>query len=190
MSAVWTIIDANGVEKAVADWGLRAVTRERVNQMPDLVTFRAENGASDADPVFAYGSTIRLLRDGMPWFYGRVVQVPGRTTGKLEEQLYRVAGPWWYLENLVFQQTWQVTDGTDLTLIPTNKSRLVLSQAPDGTKFSTGAAIAEVLAYATARGVPISVGTVTPNVTVPYAEALDRSCAEVIRISCGGRRMR
>ena len=177
----WTIIDAGGTEKSVADWGLGAVTRERVNQMPDLVTFRAENVPSDADPVFAYGSTIRLLREGVPWFYGRVVQVPGRASGKLEEQLYRVAGPWWYLESLVFQQTWQVTDGTDVTLTPTNKSRLVLSQAPDGTKFATGAAIAEVLAYATARGVPITVGTITPNVTVPYAEALDRSCAEVIR---------
>ena len=181
MSSVWTIRDASGTEMAVADWGLCALTRERVNQMPDLVTFRAENTPSDAAPIFAYGSTIQLFRDGVPWFYGRVVQVPGRATGKLEEQLYRVAGPWWYLENLVFQQTWQVTDGTDLTLIPTNKSRLVLSQAPDGTKFATGAAIAEVLAYATARGVPITVGTITPNAIVPYAETLDRSCAEVIR---------
>jgi hypothetical protein len=181
MSSVWTIRDADGVEKAVADWGLCAVTRERINQAPDLVTFRAEGTPSDADPIFAYGSTIQLFCDEAPWFYGRVVQVPGRATGKLEEQLYRVAGPWWYLENLVFQQTWQVTDGTDLTLIPTNKSRLVLSQAADGTKFATGAAIAEVLAYATARGVPITVGTITPNAIVPYAEALDRSCAEVIR---------
>jgi hypothetical protein len=179
--STWTIIDAGGTEKSVADWGLCAVTRELVNQLPDVVTFRAENVASDADPVFAYGSTIRLLREGVPWFYGRVVQVPARAGGKVDEQLYRVAGPWWYLENLVFQQTWQVTDGTDVTLTPTNKSRLVLGQAPDGTKFSTGAAIAEVLAYATARGVPITVGTITPNVTVPYAEALDRSCAEVIR---------
>jgi len=181
MSATWTIIDANGTEQAVADWGLGALTRERMNQMPDIVTFRAENTPSDADPVFAYGSTIRIFREGVAWFYGRVIQVPGRATGQLEEQLYRVAGPWWYLENLVFQQTWQVTNGTDLTLTPTNKSRLVLSQAPNGTKFATGAAIAEVLAYATARGVPITVGTITPNAMVPYAEALDRSCAEVIR---------
>jgi hypothetical protein len=181
MSAVWTIRDTSGTEQPVADWGLGALTRERVNQMPDMVTFRAENTASDAAPVFAYGSTIQLLRDGVPWFYGRVVQVPGRATAKLEEQLYRVAGPWWYLENLVFQQTWQVTNGTTLALTPTNKSRLVLGQAPDGTKFSTGAAIREVMAYATARGVPITVGTITPNATVPYAESLDRSCAEVIR---------
>jgi hypothetical protein len=181
MSSTWTILDANGTQQSVADWGLCALTRELVNQMPDIVTFRAENTPSDAAPVFAYGSTIQLFRDGVPWFQGRVIQVPGRATGKLEEQLYRVAGPWWYLENLVFQQTWQVTNGSTLTLVPTNKSRLVLSQAPDGTKFSTGAAIGEVLAYATARGVPITVGTITPNATVPYAESLDRSCAEVIR---------
>ena len=181
MSAVWTIIDADGVEQAVADWGLCELTRERINQMPDVVTFRAAATLSDADPIFAYGSTIRLLQNGVPWFYGRVVSVPGRAGAKSEEQFYRVAGPWWYLENLVFQQAWQTTDGTDVTLIATNKSRLILSQKADGTKLATGAAIAEVLAYATARGAPIAVGTITPDAIAPYAEALDRSCAEVIR---------
>jgi len=177
----WTIIDANGVEKSVADWGLGEVTRERINQMPDLVTFRAEGTPSDADPIFAHGSTVKLLQNGTPWFYGRVVQVPGRASAKAEDQLYRVAGPWWYLENLVFQQTWQTTNGTNPTLIATNKSRLILGQKSDGTKLATGAAILEVLAYATARGVPITVGTITPDAIAPYAEALDRSCAEVIR---------
>jgi hypothetical protein len=180
MSAIWTLRDAGGTEKAVAEWGLREVTRERINQAPDLVTFRAET-PSDADPIFAHGSTVQLFRAGVPWFYGRVVQVPGRATAKAEEQLYRLAGPWWYLENLVFQQAWLMTDGADTTLVSTNRSRLVLSQKADGTKLATGAAIAEVLAYATARGVPIAVGDISPNAIAPYAEALDRSCAEVIR---------
>jgi hypothetical protein len=96
-----------------------------------------------------------------------VISVPGRAAAKAEEQFYRVAGPWWYLENLVFQQTWQTTNGILTTLIPTNKSRLILSQAADGTKLATGAAIEEVLAYATARGVPISVGTISPNASRP-----------------------
>jgi hypothetical protein len=181
MSLVWTIMDANGVEKSAADWGLCELTRERINQVPDVVTFRAPGTPSDADPIFAHGSTVKFFQNGTPWFYGRVVQVPGKAAAKLEEQLYRVAGPWWYLENLVFQQEWQMTNGTTVTLVPTNKSRLVLSQNSDGTKLATGAAIEEVLAYATARGVPITVGAVTPNAIAPYAEALDRSCAEVIR---------
>ena len=177
----WTILDAHGTEKSVSDWGLSAVTRERVNQAPDLVTFRAAATLSDGDPIFAHGSTIKLKRAGVPWFYGRVISVPGRAAAKIEEQLYVVAGPWWYLENLVFQQAWQTTNGTDTTLIATNKSRLILGQKADGTKLATGAAIAEVLVYATARGVPITVGTISPNAIAPYAEALDRSCAEVIR---------
>jgi hypothetical protein len=181
MSSVWTLVDANGVEKSAADWGLCELVRERINQMTDVVTFRAEGTPSDADPIFAHGSTVRLFENGTPWFYGRVVQAPGRASAKAEDQLYRLAGPWWYLENLVFQQIWQTTDGTDVTLIPTNKSRLILSQDSDGTKLATGAAILEVLAYATARGAPITVGAVTPDAIAPYAEALDRSCAEVIR---------
>jgi hypothetical protein len=181
MSAGWTLRDATGTVKTLADWGLRDLTRERINQQADAVTFRADGRASDAEPLFTYGSTVTLFNSGVPWFYGRVVQAPGRASAAAEDQLYRLAGPWWYLENLVFQQTWQTTDGIDTTLIPTNKSRLILSQKADGTKLATGAAIAEVLAYATARGVPITVGAITPNAIAPYAEALDWSCAEVIR---------
>lgn len=181
MSSVWTLMDANGVEKAVTDWGLRDLTRERINQASDIVTFRADGRASDADALFAHGSTVRLFRNGMSWFYGRVIQVPGRASAQAEDQLYRLAGPWWYLENLVFQQAWETTNGVTSTLVATNKSRLILGQKNDGTKLATGAAILEVLAYATARSAPITVGAVTPDAIAPYAEALDLSCAEVIR---------
>jgi len=181
MSGIWTLRDAAGVEKSAADWGVRDLMRERINQASDFVTFRVEDASSDADPVFAHGSTVRIFRNGLPWFYGRVTEVPGRAAAKAEEQLYRLAGPWWYLENLVFQQIWQTTNGLDSTLVPVNKSRLILGQKSDGTKLATGEAIVEVLDYAIARGVPITRGAVTPNAVAPYAEALDHSCAEVIR---------
>ena len=181
MNSIWTLRDATGTEKSMADWGLFDLTRELINQATDQVTFRAASAASDADPLFAYGSTVQLFRNGTRWFYGRVVAVPGRASAKAEDQLYRLAGPWWYLENLVFQQIWQTTNGVDITLVPTNKSRLILSQKADGTKLATGAAILEVLAYATARGVPLTVGAVTPDAIAPYGETVDRSCAEVIR---------
>jgi hypothetical protein len=181
MNSIWTLRDANGVEKTMADWGLRDLTRELINQASDMVTFRADGSASDADPIFAHGSTVLLFRNGTPWFYGRVVEVPGRASAKMEEQLYRVAGPWWYLENLVFQQVWLMTNGVNATLVPTNKSRLILGQKSDGTKLATGAAILEVLNYAIARGVPITLGAITPNAMAPYGEAIDHSCAEVIR---------
>jgi len=181
MTSTWTLTDANGVNQSMADWGLCGLTRELINQGTDVVTFRAEEAASDAEPIFAQGSTVQLFRNGTPWFYGRVIQVPGRASAQGEDQLYRLAGPWWYLENMVFQQTWLTTNGTTTTLIATNKSRLILGQNVDGSKLNTGAAIGQVLAYATARAVPITVGAITPDAIAPYAEALDQSCAEVIR---------
>lgn len=181
MTSTWTLLDATGHLQSLADWGLNDLTRELINQQPDSVTFRAEGRASDADPLFAFGSTVQIFRDGVVWFTGRVVQVPARASAAAEDQLYRLAGPWWYLENLVFQQTWQSTDGVDSTLIPINKSRIILTQKADGTKLNTGQAIQEVLTYATSLGVPITLGEITPNAFAPYSEVLDASCAEVIR---------
>jgi hypothetical protein len=172
----WTLRDANGVEQTAAAWGVGELVRTRVNQQVDTVTFRASGRGSDADPLFAYGSTVQLFQDGAPWFYGRVVQVPGRASGKAEDQLYQLAGPWWYLENLVFQQAWELTNGTSVSLVPTDKSRIILSQASDGTKLASGAAILEVLNYAIALGAPLTVGTIAP-----YAEALDESCAAILQ---------
>jgi hypothetical protein len=173
--------NAGGVEKSAADWGVAELARVRVNQATDTVTFRAAGRGSDADPLFAFGSTVRLFKDGAPWFYGRVVQVPGRASGRAEDQLYRLAGPWWYLENLVFQQVWDLTNGVVTTLSAATKSRIILGQAVDGTKVATGAAILEVLDYAIAQGAPFSIGTITPNALAPYAELLDEPCAAVLR---------
>jgi hypothetical protein len=177
----WTLRDANGVEKSAADWGVGELARGRVNQQADTLTFRAAGRGSDADPLFALGSTVRLFNDGAPWFYGRVVQVPGRAMGAGEDQLYQLAGPWWYLENLVFQQAWEMTNGLTPSLVATNVSRIILGQASDGTKLTTGAAIVEVLNYAIAQGAPLAIGTITPNALAPYAEVLDESCAAIIR---------
>ena len=173
--------DGNGVEQSAAAWGVAELVRMRVNQQADTVTFRAENRGSDADPLFAYGSTMRLFQDGVPWFYGRVVQVPGQATAAGEAQLYRLAGPWWYLDNLVFQQLWEMTSGGTMTLVETYQSLLILGQATDGTKVNTGTAIAEVLAYAIGRGAPLAIGAVTAGVIAPFAEALDESCGAAIR---------
>jgi hypothetical protein len=177
----WTLRDANGVEQSASDWGVSGLARSRVNQQADTVTFRAAGRGSDADPLFAYGSTVRLFKSGTPWFYGRVVQVPGRASAGAEDQLYRLAGPWWYLENLVFQQAWEITNGSTTTLVEFDKSRIILGQSSGGTKVATGAAILEVLNYAIALGAPLAIGTITPSAIVPYAEMLDESCAATIQ---------
>ena len=176
----WTLRDANGVEQSAAALGLSELARVRVNQAADVVTFRAVGRGCDADPLFAFGSVMRLFKDSVPWFYGRVVQVPGRATARAEDQLYKIAGPWWWLENFVFQQAWEMTNGVSAALQATTKSRVILGQAPNGSKVGTGAAILEVLNYAVSLGAPLAIGAITPNVLAPYGEALDDSCAAVL----------
>ncbi|MDB6021790.1 MAG: hypothetical protein JWQ04_1647, partial [Pedosphaera sp.] len=113
----WTIA-CNGTEKLLADWGLAQVTRRLVSQGQDELTFRAGGTAADSPPLFAHGATLTLWRDrqidsggncsgGTGWFQGIVTQVPRTGAPDAEDLAYRVAGPWWYLDNLVFQQPYQ-----------------------------------------------------------------------------------
>jgi hypothetical protein len=76
---------------------------------------------------------------GETWFQGIVIQVPRVGAPDAESMAYRIAGPWWYLENLTFQQAYQnIFLGYAVAGDPTtpavfgaaNSSHLFLNQAP------------------------------------------------------------
>ena len=114
----WTIA-CNGTEKLAADWGLTQLTRKLVSQGTDELSFKAErNGCGRGAAFFSCGATVVLWRDraadgggifsgGTTWFQGLVTQIPRAGAPNAESMTYRVAGPWWYLDNLVFQQVYQ-----------------------------------------------------------------------------------
>jgi len=113
----WTIT-SNGTEKLLADWGLARVTRKLVSQGMDELTFHADGALADGAPLFPNKSTLQLARNraqasdgtfsgGATWFQGLVIQVPRAGAPDAESMAYRVAGPWWYLDNLTFQQAYQ-----------------------------------------------------------------------------------
>ena len=108
----WTIT-SNGTEKLLADWGLTRVTRKLVSQGRDELTFHADGASADGAPLFPNKSTLVLSRNrsqasdgtfsgGTTWFQGLVIQVPRAGAPDAESMAYRVAGPWWYLDNLTF----------------------------------------------------------------------------------------
>src|SRR5262245_22675235 len=115
---IWTIF-CNGVEKTLADWGLTQVRRKLVSQGQDELTFKADGAAADGPPFFVpYGPWVTLYRDrtqnsdgtfsgGATWFQGVVTQVPRAGAPDVESMQYKVCGPWWYLQHLVFQQPYQ-----------------------------------------------------------------------------------
>jgi hypothetical protein len=205
------LLTYNGQTKSFADWGLSNLHRTRVSQAQDTVSFTCP-GPYDAAELFPFGSTVEISfqpDSGNPvkWFYGRVIQVPRSGPGVEENMDYVAAGPWWFLDNLVYQQVWNsgsreqpyelqdnevklgeetVYDeetGEDVTydIIGFYKSRVILGQKQDGTRQNSGEVITDVINYAIAAGAPIALGTIEPDLDVPYDEQNDITCAEAIR---------
>jgi hypothetical protein len=177
--AVWTI---NG--KTFAEARLANLQRTLISQAQDTVTMTADGESFDATDAYAFGSTVTIHRDGVQWFQGRVVRIPRAGDPAAESLTYELAGPWWYLDNLVFQQQWRVTNGVTTDLIPTFKSRVILGQklTPTGyEKMDIGEQIREALNWAISNGAPFQIGTIVPNMIVPYSEVMDRTCAEIVK---------
>lgn len=180
----WTLTNAQGTEKSFAEWGLGALERKLVNQGQDEVTFTAPGAAYDGEPLLAYGDTVAIRRDGALWFQGRVIGVPRVGAASAESMRYTIAGPWWYLEDLVFQQQWkQLSDFTNSNspLADVYRSRVVIGQSEAGAKLNSAQQITEVINFAIAQGRPLQLGAVEPVADFPWDERRDPSCATVIK---------
>jgi len=176
MSASWTI-EYGGSYVSFASLGLGNLTRTLTTLGPDMVTFTAPGTDFDGDALFAYGATVRIKKDSTQWFYGRVISLPRQGSAADEQITYQLAGPWWYLDKCVYQQSWKVYDGG---LTDTNKSRCILNQNSSGNRITSGAQIEDAVNWAIGKGAPITLGTVDPDINLPFDEQTDISCAEVI----------
>jgi hypothetical protein len=186
----WTI-KSGSTEKSLESWGIKNVRIELVSQASDLMTFDLTSEEMDEAGPFTEGSTIRLYKnrrtnaggvfvEGTSFFYGRVSRIVRNGTGKEETISYQVDGPWWWLDNLVFQQAWKVwTGGVESQ---ENLSHLFLGLKEDGTKLTTGEQIAQVVTWANNKGAPIFVSTGYPSVQIPSREVKDITCGEAIRL--------
>ena len=203
----WTIV-CNGTETLLADWGLTRVTRRIVSQGVDELTFSADGTSADAAPLFPNHATVVLWRDrtangdgtfsgGTTWFQGLVVQVPRAGGPGDESMMYKAVGPWWYLENRVFQQPYEniflgfavAGDPTTALYGQATSSHLFLNQGDTSgalTKITTGVQIIQALNWALKPFVdahitpPFQIGNITPALDVPIDEVRDITCAEVI----------
>lgn len=198
-------VTCGGVTKDAAAWGISGLKRKR--QAPvdtDKVMFRLDGTPFDSVLPFAYLQPLSITRNGVPWFSGVVTNPQPKGTAKSESISYEISGPWYWLEKTSFQQQWtQITfaGGGEVTST-TAQSETILSQALNGVKLNSGQVLREVLIYAqyaqqfipfpTTVDVnnlppspstpgPFIIGTITPNITVPYMSVRDKSCADIIR---------
>ena len=176
LSDLWTLA-SGGTILSAAQAGVTEILRRRATQSTETCTLRATGRAFDAAPLFAHGSTVTVRRGGTPWFVGRVTGTPGSGDGASEESAYALSGSWWYLENLVCQQSWSLRGGAATGTL----SRLVLGQRLDGTRLTSGQVLAETLQYAIDAGAPFALGVIEPAAFLPLDELRDVTCAEAIR---------
>jgi hypothetical protein len=140
---------------SLASLGLARPRRRLVSQGTSTLSFRRAGAAVDAAYLFPWGTIVKMFRNGVPWFYGVVTQTPSAGSGRAEDQDYVVSDPWWYLENLVYQQQWIAPSypGANTTNDP-YRSHCFLNKwifnalSNNFTRETTDQQIADVIAYA------------------------------------------
>lgn len=179
---MWAI-EYNGSRKSLSEWGVKNLKRTLVSLDIDTLTFEMPADV-DADGTFAHGATLKLYRDEVLWFLGRIDQTPRMASGRYEGHGYVVVGPWWYLRNLVFQMAWKVLKNPlepDEGLVEVLESHLILNLTTSGQLASTKAQIRQALQYCIDSGAPFQIGTIDlPDAFPVTDEVTDLTCEEVI----------
>jgi hypothetical protein len=178
----WTL-EYQGCIRTLADWGLSALKRRRLNQGRDTLSFIESGRSVDAPPLFAPETPVTIRCNDTVYFRGIVVRAPGIGQRACEARRYELAGPWWYLENLIFQQAWAEAvdvNNPDSLTEPVFKGRVILGQNAAGKPISLRDQVEEIITYASDLGAPIALGTIDPDLTFPMDETRDLTCAEAL----------
>jgi len=183
--STWTI---NGAAVAIHN-----LTRKLRSLAVDTVTFETAQNFDD-NPILAVGTVCAIQKDGALWFTGIVTEIPAQGTGRAESQQYEVSGPWWFLEKLVFHQSWKILTSVSgaYSLVSTPSTRVILGQDISGNPMGIADQINEILTWAISQcGAPIAAGTIDqPTVVVgeetipvypPANEQVNITCAEAIK---------
>ena len=147
------------------------------------------DGDALATYPYAYGSKIYLAfgvttggsTDYTIRFVGTIVSLPRTASGVIESIQYKAQGGWWWLEQITYQQPWQMLDPSTHTLVGKVLPRIVLGQDNYAAPRSMGAEVAAAIAYAISKGAPIASGTIDTLATMPFSEQTNIPVAEVIR---------
>jgi hypothetical protein len=176
-----------GEEKTLAQWGIGNVIRRLGNQSMDTVTFKIPGNTIDAPLQFAPRKVTQIFQDERLWFTGIVTKTPIYGSAAEEFHRYTLSGPWWYLNNLIYQQVWKEPvnpNNDDSALGDVKKSHLILGQDADGDAITIGEQLGDVINYVNAAVgetvIALAEDTDLP-IYIPFDECKDLSCAEVIR---------
>jgi hypothetical protein len=191
---------ATGELKTLEGWQVRGAVRTLVNGGRDSLSLNFSGNDLLGNSPFVAGEILRLDRvvEGVTTtvFRGRVVGLIRGAYGSSEGFAVQVAGPWWYLENLVFMRTAEfVADpaanpspavgstqliGSDFVTVEKTTSVIFLKEDEFGSTIDSKEQLVAAIDYAIAKGAPIALGTIDDGIDVPRDSASDITCAELI----------
>ncbi len=168
-----------GVKKPLAEWHIYDVNRRVLNQGTDTLSFKTEAN----NVPFKCDETIEIFKDETRWFCGRIVQIPCQFSVNEESKSYRVSGPNWYLEHLIFQQSWQYFKGAnDEEMISIPRSLCQLGQSEDGNAMDAKNCLTNIIQYCIQHGAALQLGKIEGfDFFFPCETIKDCSCMEVIQ---------
>lgn len=192
----WSLQRANaGLFQSFTNWGIRSGVRVSINQGVGTLTLGF--GATDllAASPFDPDEELLILRQGLPWFRGRITGEKRGAYGSSEGLPVILSDPWWYLEKIIYTQVADFVDSTaanpvpanpaglqlsDFTLVTKRTSDIIVSEDQSGTLVDSKAQVIDALNYAIGKGAPIAIGTIDAGIAIPRDELKDATCAEII----------
>ena len=168
-----------GTKKSLADWHIFDLQRRTINRGMDTLRFRMPSHA----PAFVCDEMIELFQDDLRIFYGKITQAPCHYTPHTESKTYIVSGPYWFLEHLVFQQSWHYfCDNENNKTTSIQRSLCILGQSESGDKQNARQCIEAIIQYAQKHSAPIECGNINGfDFFFPYENIRDCSCAEALK---------
>jgi len=167
-------LENNGVRQSLAQWGIETPKLTLQNRAPDELTFSIPK---EGDPAIHFPTRlVRFYKLGQCVFSGRLDQWGDQVSGESESIRYKASGPWWYLDHLIYRQTYPTRQG-DLPL-----SEVILGTGPDGFPTTVAAALADILEFAEREGTPIAPDFSQPafDSQAPLSSGSDMTCAQAI----------
>jgi len=165
-------LEIDNVKKEIADWNIIDATLTKKILAPDELIFTSSTAIN-------LNASIALYRDNVRCFSGKIYKAPVEVSGKKDFFVYTIMGPWYELEEIVYQQSWANFTGASLSKVL--KSRVILGQNDSGLQISCDKQIEEILKYAISCTADISIGNINLQSPMLYDETKDITCAEAIK---------
>jgi hypothetical protein len=191
-SQFWQLSVNGGPPQTFAQNFFHLVRRELRHTDMDRLTFIAGGRAIDAAPLFNFGDSVSVTRNGKPFFSG--ISLSPRLVGRPSEEnhAYTVLSAWYDLTRIFYQQEWTVWDGSYVNngglLLPHTVteylSTLVLFMQQNGTLLTAQQQITDAINFAINHGMSgeVQLGTVDMNFQPPIDIIKGAiTCAEIIQ---------